>query len=72
MKINNRISLYSLYLKTIKRQYIYTSTEDSEAVLVFERNSAGLQKLSQVLSEQTSGSSAFLNVACHFKARPQL
>jgi hypothetical protein len=27
--------------------------EDSEAVLVSERNDAGLQKLSQVLSEQT-------------------
>jgi hypothetical protein len=30
-------------------------------VLVSERNDAGLMKLSQVLSEQTSDSSAFLN-----------
>jgi hypothetical protein len=35
-----------LYLKTIKRQYIYTSIEDSEVVLVFERNNAGFKKLS--------------------------
>jgi hypothetical protein len=36
MKLNNKkISLYSLYLQTIKRQYIYSSTEDSEIVLVF-------------------------------------
>jgi hypothetical protein len=33
MKINNKISLYSLYLKTIERQYIYAWIEDSEAVL---------------------------------------
>jgi hypothetical protein len=30
----------------------------------FERNNAGLKKLSQVLSEQTSDSSAFLNAMC--------
>jgi hypothetical protein len=46
MKINNKISLYSLYLKTVKRQYIYSSTEGSEVVPVFERNNAGLKKLS--------------------------
>jgi hypothetical protein len=46
--------------RTIKRQCIYSSTEDSEVVLVFERNNAGLKKLS-ILSEQTSDSSAFLN-----------
>jgi hypothetical protein len=34
------------YSKTIKRRYIYSSTEDSEVVLVFERNNAGLKKLS--------------------------
>jgi hypothetical protein len=54
-------------LKTIKRQYIYSSIEDSEVVLVFERNKAGLQKLSQVLSEQKSDSSAFLNSTCLLK-----
>jgi hypothetical protein len=46
----------------MKRQYIYSSIEDSEVVLAFERNKAGLKKLSQVLSEQTSDSSAFLKV----------
>jgi hypothetical protein len=46
MKINK--------IKTLKRQYIYSSIEDSEVVLVFERNNAGLKKLSQILSEQTS------------------
>jgi hypothetical protein len=33
MKINNKISLWSLYLKTIKGQHIYSSIEDSEVVL---------------------------------------
>jgi hypothetical protein len=32
--------------KNYKRQYIYSSIEDSEVVLVFQRNSAGLKKLS--------------------------
>jgi hypothetical protein len=45
MKINKKISLWSLYLKNIKRQHIYSSIEDSEVVLVFERNNAGLKKL---------------------------
>jgi hypothetical protein len=48
------------YLKPVKRQYIYSSIEDSEVVLVSERNNAGLNRPSQVLSEQTSDSSAFL------------
>jgi hypothetical protein len=61
ISINRKISLHSLYLKTTKRQYIYSSTEVPEAVPVSERNDAGLQKLSQVLSEQTSDSSASLN-----------
>jgi hypothetical protein len=43
MKIN--ITVEPLF-KTIKRQYIYSSIEDSEVVLVFERNNAGLKKLS--------------------------
>jgi hypothetical protein len=38
-----------------------------EAVLVSERNNAGLKKLSQVVSEQTSDSSAFLNAMCLLK-----
>jgi hypothetical protein len=66
MKINNKLSLWSLYLKTIKRQYIYSPTEDSEAVLVFERNNVGFKRC-QVMSQQTSDSSAFLNVICHLK-----
>jgi hypothetical protein len=45
----------------IKREYIYSSIEDSEVELVLERNNAGLKKLSQVLSEQTGDSSAFPN-----------
>jgi hypothetical protein len=53
-KINNKISLQILYLKTIQRRYIYSPIEDSEVVLVSERDNAGLKKLSQVLS-------AFLN-----------
>jgi hypothetical protein len=44
MKINNKISRQYLYLKTMKRQYIYLSLEDSEAALVSERNDAGMQK----------------------------
>jgi hypothetical protein len=28
----------------MKRQYIYSSVEDSEVVLVFERNNVGLKK----------------------------
>jgi hypothetical protein len=34
--------------------------------LLFERNNAGLMKLSQVLFEQTSDSSAFLNAIMSF------
>jgi hypothetical protein len=41
---------------------MYSSTENSEVVLVFERNNAGFNKLSEVLPEETSDSSAFLNV----------
>jgi hypothetical protein len=55
----------SLYLEIMKREYIiYSSMKDSEVVLVFERNNAGLKKLSEVMSEQTSDSSAFLNAMC--------
>jgi hypothetical protein len=46
MKIYKKISLYSFYLKTVKRQYIYSSIEDSEVVFVLEHNNAGLKKLS--------------------------
>jgi hypothetical protein len=45
MKITKK-SLYSLHLKTIKKQHIYSSIEDSEVILPFERNNAGLKKLS--------------------------
>jgi hypothetical protein len=38
MKINNKISLQSLDLKRIERQFIYSWTEASEVVLVCERN----------------------------------
>jgi hypothetical protein len=41
MKINKNITVEPLY----KRQYIYSSIEDSEVVLVFERNNTGLKKL---------------------------
>jgi hypothetical protein len=61
MKINNKISLYSLYLKTIKKTVHLFIDRRLEVVLVFERNNSGLKKVSQVLSEQTSDSSAFLN-----------
>jgi hypothetical protein len=40
------ISPLTLYLKTIKRQHIYSSTADSEVVLVSESKNAGLKKLS--------------------------
>jgi hypothetical protein len=46
---------------------VYSSIEDSEVVLLSERNDAGLKKLSQVLSEQTSESSAFLHAMCLLK-----
>jgi hypothetical protein len=62
MKINKKYH-WSLYLKTIKREYLYSLIENSEVVPVFERNIAGLKKL-KFLSEQTSDSSAFLNAIC--------
>jgi hypothetical protein len=46
MKINNKTAWWSLCLKTIKEQYIYSPREDSEVILVFERNNAGLKNLS--------------------------
>jgi hypothetical protein len=49
MKINKKIPLLSLYLQTIKRQYIYSSIEDPEVVLISERNDAGLQKPSSLV-----------------------
>jgi hypothetical protein len=36
----------ALYLKSIRIQYIFSSIENSEVVLVFERNDAGFKKLS--------------------------
>jgi hypothetical protein len=46
MKICIKISQQSPYLKSRERQCIYSPTEVSEVVLVFERNTAGLKKLS--------------------------
>jgi hypothetical protein len=48
MKINNNkkyITVEPLF-KNYKRQHIYSSMEDSEVVLVFGSNNAGLKKLS--------------------------
>jgi hypothetical protein len=42
------MSLYSLYAETIKRQRIHSSREDSEFVLVSERNNASSKKLSSI------------------------
>jgi hypothetical protein len=42
-----------LFIDSRRRSYTFS-----------ERNNAGLKKLSQVLSEQTRGSPAFLNAAC--------
>jgi hypothetical protein len=41
--------------------------ENSEVVLVSERNDAGLKKVSQVLSDQTNDSSTFQNTMCLLK-----
>jgi hypothetical protein len=43
------------------------TSDQTEVVLVSERNNAGLMELSQVVSEQTSDSSACLNVTCLLK-----
>jgi hypothetical protein len=46
MKTSNKnITLEPLF-KNYKRPYIYSSIEDSEVVLGFERNDASLKKLS--------------------------
>jgi hypothetical protein len=45
MKIKIRCNCRA-FIKNIERQYMYSSTEDSEVVLVFERNNAGLKNLS--------------------------
>jgi hypothetical protein len=37
------------FLKTVKRLYIYPSIEDTEAVLVSERNNPGLKRLSNFI-----------------------
>jgi hypothetical protein len=63
MKINYKISLYSLYLKTIKRQYIYSSIEDSEVVPVFDH----LKKLSSFCLNRQATQSAFLSAMCVLK-----
>jgi hypothetical protein len=43
-KMNNKTSLQSHYLKSIKRQYIYSSIGDSEDVPVSGHNDAGLNE----------------------------
>jgi hypothetical protein len=45
-EINNKNITAAPLFKTVTRQYIYSSTEEPEVVLVFERNNAGLKKLS--------------------------
>jgi hypothetical protein len=50
MKINIKTyNCRAIYLKPMKIKYIYSSIEDSESVLDFERNNAGLKKLSSIL-----------------------
>lgn len=71
MRINKNMTVEPL-LKYIKRWYISSSIKDSQFVLVSEHNNAGLKKLSQVLSEQTSYSSAYLKAVCLFKACTQM
>jgi hypothetical protein len=47
MKINKKnITVDPLFEDYKKRHYIYSLIEDSEVVLVFGRNNAGLKKLS--------------------------
>jgi hypothetical protein len=46
IKINKKNTTVEPLHKIIKGQYIYSLTEDSEVVLVFEHNNAGLKKLS--------------------------
>jgi hypothetical protein len=47
----NKLKKYfkSLYLKIIKKQNMYSSIENSEAVLVFESNNAGFKKVSSFI-----------------------
>jgi hypothetical protein len=52
MKINKNITLDPLF-KNYKKTIIYSLKENSEGVLVFEGNNAGLKKLS-TLCEQKS------------------
>jgi hypothetical protein len=42
---NKKISLYSLYLRTVERQYSSSLIEDSEVVLVCEHNNEDLKEL---------------------------
>jgi hypothetical protein len=44
MKIKENVTVELLF-KTVKRQHIYPSIEDSEVVLVSESNNACLKKL---------------------------
>jgi hypothetical protein len=64
IKINKKCYCISFIIQI---QCLYSSIEDLEVVVVFERNNTGLKKLSSFLSEQTSDSSAFPNVMCILK-----
>jgi hypothetical protein len=49
MKVNNKnITVKPLFKSYKKDNCVYSSIEDSEVVLVFERNNAGLKKLSKI------------------------
>jgi hypothetical protein len=63
MLIKTNLKTYHYYLKTAKRQYIYSS---------IECNDTGLKKLSQALSEQTSDSSDFVNAKLSLKICTQV
>jgi hypothetical protein len=72
MQINKKnISVEPLFknYKKIIHLFIYRRLR---SYVVFECNNAGLKKLSQVLSEQTSDSSAFLKCHMSFKVYTQL
>jgi hypothetical protein len=69
MRTNKKYYCTAFILKEYKDN---SWIEDSEFLLVFEHNNSGLNNLSQVLSEETSNSSAFLNAMCLLKVCTQL
>jgi hypothetical protein len=54
IKMNKKNTTVDPFIKTINRQYIYSSIEDSEVVLVFECNNASLMKLKFCLNRQVT------------------